>query len=264
MIDLEEELTKMPGLSGAPSRPSRRQRAVVSYAEPNLRDKMRRPTSELIDAVGGARRSSSFQPGRESLSDDGERVTSEPAQSSNSRSQPSATVPADLALADQNPGLLSRSASSDLLTSVSRRKRKVSSATKENRDEGELDTMANEHHATAPSSILGAPNSRHGQGLQSTIETNKSVPDLPTKVTKEASAPTRQSRRHSSNQSRETGSLAGAKSPVTTSTSLLRADEGRGSLHGGVSPEDDTSSALDTRQARRGQRVAARRKSMML
>ena len=35
-----------------PVRPARRQRAIVSYAEPNLRDKMRRPTNELIAAVG--------------------------------------------------------------------------------------------------------------------------------------------------------------------------------------------------------------------
>jgi hypothetical protein len=34
-------------------RPSRRARASVSYAEPNLRDKMRRPTKELVDAVTG-------------------------------------------------------------------------------------------------------------------------------------------------------------------------------------------------------------------
>ncbi|OAA67248.1 shugoshin family protein [Niveomyces insectorum RCEF 264] len=34
-------------------RPSRRARASVSYAEPNLRDKMRRPTKELFDAVAG-------------------------------------------------------------------------------------------------------------------------------------------------------------------------------------------------------------------
>lgn len=32
-------------------RPSRRARGSVSYAEPNLRDKMRRPTKELVDAV---------------------------------------------------------------------------------------------------------------------------------------------------------------------------------------------------------------------
>ncbi|EFW98957.1 shugoshin family protein [Grosmannia clavigera kw1407] len=38
---------------GEVSRPSRRARASVSYAEPNLRDKMRRPTKELLDAVAG-------------------------------------------------------------------------------------------------------------------------------------------------------------------------------------------------------------------
>lgn len=35
------------------SRPSRRSRGSISYAEPNLRDKMRRPTKELVDAVSG-------------------------------------------------------------------------------------------------------------------------------------------------------------------------------------------------------------------
>ncbi|KAK4157486.1 hypothetical protein C8A00DRAFT_40198 [Chaetomidium leptoderma] len=34
-------------------RPSRRTKAAISYAEPNLRDKMRRPTKELFDAVAG-------------------------------------------------------------------------------------------------------------------------------------------------------------------------------------------------------------------
>jgi hypothetical protein len=38
---------------GETSRPSRRARAAVSYAEPNLRDKMRRPTKQLFDAVAG-------------------------------------------------------------------------------------------------------------------------------------------------------------------------------------------------------------------
>lgn len=39
--------------NGETSRPSRRARAAISYAEPNLRDKMRRPTKELFDAVSG-------------------------------------------------------------------------------------------------------------------------------------------------------------------------------------------------------------------
>ncbi|KAI1135249.1 hypothetical protein F5Y05DRAFT_175527 [Hypoxylon sp. FL0543] len=38
---------------GETSRGSRRARTAVSYAEPNLRDKMRRPTKQLFDAVAG-------------------------------------------------------------------------------------------------------------------------------------------------------------------------------------------------------------------
>ncbi|KAG5968281.1 hypothetical protein E4U58_001923 [Claviceps cyperi] len=40
-------------LNGEASRPSRRNRTTVSYTEPNLRAKMRRPTKELFDAVTG-------------------------------------------------------------------------------------------------------------------------------------------------------------------------------------------------------------------
>lgn len=39
------------GISTEAQRPSRRARGGVSYAEPNLRDKMRRPTKDLVDAV---------------------------------------------------------------------------------------------------------------------------------------------------------------------------------------------------------------------
>ena len=42
--------------TGSFGRSSRRSRGSVSYAEPNLRDKMRRPTKDLIDAVGAADR----------------------------------------------------------------------------------------------------------------------------------------------------------------------------------------------------------------
>ncbi|PGH17016.1 hypothetical protein AJ79_01400 [Helicocarpus griseus UAMH5409] len=45
-----------PPSSSGTSRPSRRSRGSVSYAEPNLRDKMRRPTKELVDAVTGEAR----------------------------------------------------------------------------------------------------------------------------------------------------------------------------------------------------------------
>lgn len=57
---------------GETSRPSRRVRASISYAEPNLRDKMRRPTKELFDAVSGEgkfiRSSSAHPSGSVSLS----------------------------------------------------------------------------------------------------------------------------------------------------------------------------------------------------
>ncbi|KAL8734366.1 MAG: hypothetical protein Q9166_001564 [cf. Caloplaca sp. 2 TL-2023] len=42
--------------SGSMGRASRRQRGSVSYVEPNLRDKMRRPTKELVDAVAAEER----------------------------------------------------------------------------------------------------------------------------------------------------------------------------------------------------------------
>ncbi|KAL6877857.1 hypothetical protein HDV57DRAFT_518697 [Trichoderma longibrachiatum] len=52
--------------NGETSRPSRRNRTTISYAEPNLRAKMRRPTKELFDAVTGegkyARRASNYDP----------------------------------------------------------------------------------------------------------------------------------------------------------------------------------------------------------
>ncbi|KAI9893205.1 MAG: hypothetical protein M1814_000332 [Vezdaea aestivalis] len=49
--------TSDPHNNHNPSRAGRRSRGTVSYAEPNLRDKMRRPTKELVDAVTGEGRS---------------------------------------------------------------------------------------------------------------------------------------------------------------------------------------------------------------
>lgn len=52
-------------LNGA-SRPSRRARAAVNYAEPNLVSKMRRPTKEMADAISlDARKSISYLPASE-------------------------------------------------------------------------------------------------------------------------------------------------------------------------------------------------------
>ncbi|KAL9622997.1 MAG: hypothetical protein Q9160_002715 [Pyrenula sp. 1 TL-2023] len=46
-----QAMASVEDIVGNPSRPSRRPRGAVSYAEPNLRDKMRRPTKELAPAV---------------------------------------------------------------------------------------------------------------------------------------------------------------------------------------------------------------------
>lgn len=53
-------------LNGSMSRGSRRARAMVSYVEPNLRDKMRRPGKELVGALEGIDRS---RPGNDKTRD---------------------------------------------------------------------------------------------------------------------------------------------------------------------------------------------------
>ncbi|KAL9049455.1 MAG: hypothetical protein Q9206_005518 [Seirophora lacunosa] len=53
--DLDPEMANTHAF-GSLGRASRRQKGSVSYVEPNLRDKMRRPTKELVDAVGAEER----------------------------------------------------------------------------------------------------------------------------------------------------------------------------------------------------------------
>jgi hypothetical protein len=214
----EESTPSLPALSPHPnalkaeeesgSRPSRRRGAVVSYAEPNLRDKMRRPTKEMIDAVAfGSRRSSSFQPSRDSLGgEDG--------------AQPG-SLPADFALADH-------ASQEQLLAMVSRRKRKVSSAPKEETDEN-------------PSTDLKR-------------EIEDSLADISAQVSHDTLNSRRQTRRHSSNPKR------------TANLAQYDVDQGEPQSPTGDSPEDEDSfgpGPMDTNHTR-GQRVAARRKSMMV
>lgn len=114
-----ESLSDMSDPTGA-SRPSRRRGAVVSYAEPNLRVKMRRPSKQMADAVAD-RRSSTFQEGDQL---DENQTNASPHLSSDGHPL------AGLVL----PDVLSKDGSSDqLLATVSRRKRKVSSTNKEDR-----------------------------------------------------------------------------------------------------------------------------------
>lgn len=223
---LEEPALSQPVLSPHPNamnteeesailRPSRRRGAVVSYAEPNLRDKMRRPTKEMVDAVAlGSRRSSSFQVARESLDGGGE-----------------GTLPADFTLAAQSSDLSSMDGSSEqLLAMVSRRKRKVSSTPKDASD-------------------AGNPNS----GLKKEIE--DSLADISTQVCQKPLNSTRQTRRHSSNPTSTAGNMAQYEVDQVEPQSPI-----------GDSPEEEDSfgPGSTTSDVRRGQRVVARRKSMMV
>ncbi|EEA20803.1 hypothetical protein TMatcc_000792 [Talaromyces marneffei ATCC 18224] len=73
----EPAVTDSMPLPGLGSRPSRRARGAVSYAEPNLRDKMRRATNELVDAViiAGSRRASNTVTGTPGRDNDHESST---------------------------------------------------------------------------------------------------------------------------------------------------------------------------------------------
>ncbi|KAJ5160637.1 uncharacterized protein N7482_007641 [Penicillium canariense] len=209
----------------AASRPSRRRGAVVSYAEPNLRDKMRRPTKSMIDAVAGngSRRSSSFQLMRDSLGDEADY---QPA-STSAHPSLSQILPADGALSDRAADLVSQGQHSDqLLATVSRRKRKVSSSIKDNDD--------------------------HPSSMSSSDASN--LADL-SKAPKETMGSRAQSRRHSSNPKSTSRDTSRRESDLTSDLdSSLEGDDIAGWKN---------SSAMDARY-RRETRVAARRKSMMV
>ncbi|RYO79745.1 hypothetical protein DL766_006881 [Monosporascus sp. MC13-8B] len=76
---------------GETTRGSRRTRPAVSYAEPNLRDKMRRPTKQLLDAVAGEGKS--LQMRRVSSSSSQSRQSELPTPASASSSSSSAVRP---------------------------------------------------------------------------------------------------------------------------------------------------------------------------
>ncbi|OOQ86176.1 hypothetical protein PEBR_22276 [Penicillium brasilianum] len=145
----------------AASRPSRRRGAVVSYAEPNLRVKMRRPSKTMIDAVAGAdpRRSSSFQLARDSLGNelDTSQSSASPHPSSN------ATRPADSVLSSQAADPFAQDDDSDqLLTRVSRRRRKVSSSNSDASDLVDLSTALGQRLCSK------GPSRRHSSNPKST------------------------------------------------------------------------------------------------
>lgn len=274
------ELAKDEATSGVlnTSRPTRRQRSVVSYAEPNLRDKMRRPTNEFADAVTGvnSRRTSNIQNTRPSTNDgDDDR-----GNSSNKRSSydfegpggaPEFSSEAPQGVTSKNP-----------LTMVSQRKRKTLPASN---DEPSVETTA----ATHSIQHHGMPHEREihnddsATGLENgNSEKHESQPEfdysaVPAKLP--AKSATRQARRHSSNpkpvgrnlpsqsealfQVNPTDASASTTLGLEEESMLARTD--KLVLEADSYPQSDLQrSGTDDRQARRGQRTGARRKSMMI
>ncbi|OJJ42000.1 hypothetical protein ASPZODRAFT_137577 [Penicilliopsis zonata CBS 506.65] len=251
-------------LQSVVSRPSRRQRSVMSYAEPNLRDKMRRPTKAFVDAVGGQteRRISSSQSPQAWMIDEGAQ------QRSGKRSSD-----------------ISNNSSAQDMDFVSRRKRGAvltkhgeSLETLEGTRTTTLDDIgANVRKKSAAETrelVLGRDTTPASDSLVTAGIEDDHIAHMSPRNEKKGAR--RQSRRHSS------------KPASTDSVESLRrlrhprANEHTGQIQEvGKSPEDkfriegakmDSDSFLfssgaperDTIQARRASRVPSRRNSMML
>ncbi|PBP16279.1 hypothetical protein BUE80_DR012958 [Diplocarpon rosae] len=105
-------------------RPSRRARGAVSYAEPSLRDKMRRPTKELVDAVArDGREKARMTKLEENLDTADPIIKAEPEADDNWKSMPMASS----AAVDQSP-LRKKTTEPELLPSTitTHRKRRES------------------------------------------------------------------------------------------------------------------------------------------
>ncbi|GAA87588.1 shugoshin C terminal domain protein [Aspergillus luchuensis IFO 4308] len=288
LLETESGPRNMPEVSG-PTRPSRRQRAIVSYAEPNLRDKMRRPTKELIAAVGDhPRRSSSSLNARldsnedEDLRKNGRSNGRRPRNSDSSGKEPRLSTTE--AAADS---------STQQMNSVSQRKRKTSPASKcDMAPEGICEsTGAYPHHWAAGSSKVDEVMAEDGncQTQPSQMVGNDIARNVPPIGCKARPATARNSRRHSSQpESSRKGELQPANNghigidSQDDSPSEARAGNSYStrSLEEFVrpslptqQPEASTGADLSTSRlaesgrTKRGQRAAAamaRRKSMML
>lgn len=245
----------------AQSRPTRRRGAVVSYAEPNLRDKMRRPTSEFADAVmdGRSRRASNSQSSSMIASDGNEGDKSGGASSKRD------SHGSDIIGGDSN----CPPAPEQSMSMVSQRKRKTD------------DALVREHCAGATAEMLPESCTQHRSVMHhgQDIENNH----LAAPSTKSA---IRQTRRHSSNPRPPSQNSAGttaeesqifhkgvADSTVSKHDESMLAEADRHALETdsymqpGTSQSDaqhTTTQEIGTKQSRRGHRVATRRKSMML
>ncbi|KAL2783420.1 hypothetical protein BJX66DRAFT_318538 [Aspergillus keveii] len=241
------------------ARPSRRQRAVVSYAEPNLRDKMRRSTNELGPAVGkdNARRSSSqTESVREQRHND--ETTQKSRKSGVTDGDPEANNADTLAgnstrqmsmISHRKPRSLGRTVDETEGDDV-----KGNSLSR--RNDGESDSQS--------STSLASADIAHGKVSFSKDSVTSAA------VYRAALETRKKSRRHSSN-TRTSGRGTTPKFPTAyldeeaeSNGSATVHETGNDGLAAGDSQYSDAPSIMESRDMTRGQRVAARRRSMML
>ncbi|KAL2011836.1 hypothetical protein VTN00DRAFT_4554 [Thermoascus crustaceus] len=320
------------------SRPTRRPRGAVSYAEPNLRDKMRRPTDEFVDAVGGDRfrRVPSSRPERTEPRDESQathtgktKMKAGTLKAGENTEPTSRTIPATDSTdkATTSLGKDAFNGFSELPISViTERKRRTLSANKDDLLQpqvsdgpafedtsstfmlgGRRSSNRKRREGNQDPSLDGGPEKRDssaGHASQNETDSHPLLVRSSASLNKDVLA-TRQSRRHSSNPSgtqRElsprwsAGSLPQSHRFQTSHMSRKQAERideiSKDSLkpmndlnqidgHGDIVDEEGKSSnlgskmpngitdipdmtAMDAGQLKRGQRAAARRRSMML
>ncbi|RHZ66193.1 shugoshin family protein [Aspergillus thermomutatus] len=281
-------------LSAPPSRPTRRQRSVVSYAEPNLRDKMRRPTDEFVPAVGGKRlsRTSNTAALPEPTDEGCVGLQTDVSQAKQLEGSPG-TTGEPISPLEKSSGRSSRSP----IHMVSLRRRKNTSAKNATSDEEDHDTL----QAELLSGASGRPNcsvenskpggcedqntirvsdaERNNElDPQSTSDTDFSQRHVVAKESGPAPGRSKQPRRHSSHlrtstqntrcelrtglHLTQTLSTSGASSEVSAATTPA---ENAGTDSPVLNEESSSNSkAIVGGRLKRGQRAVARRKSMML
>ncbi|PKY00962.1 hypothetical protein P168DRAFT_67755 [Aspergillus campestris IBT 28561] len=213
--------------SNAPARPTRRQRAVVSYAEPNLRDKMRRPTKGLIAAVSDqSRRSSNSLASRASMGDEDE--TSK--QDNGNKRKPRDSNSNDremLAIDHLDNGSFQQAQPSSM---VSQRKRNTLSETNFELQDGARQFR---RHSSNPRSARQDP-----------------IDESDTSM---------------ANSGMQAGSYTSALDAISTLEGRYAEFEDGKQIHDETIYSQSTlPTAAETRQMKRGQRAAARRRSMLL
>ncbi|PYH88472.1 hypothetical protein BO71DRAFT_445227 [Aspergillus ellipticus CBS 707.79] len=283
-IASRDEPKAMADVLSSTARPARRQRAIVSYAEPNLRHKMRRPTNNLIAAVGEnqTRRTSHPRSARADTNDDEDGHNNWKMNVQRQRGKSDCTG-RDL----QSPSIDALSSSS-AMNMVSQRKRKTSPASRSGDLSPQIITETTEDH----SSVFQADKSSHERSGDKNDEETQ-LPQIldhklrrpPNNSCKSRKITSRQPRRHSSNPDSSEQRALHSINSVTLGIETHLSSPSKGcaevafpkSVKNSLKLDSHTPAlaentqihlpSINTEESRRGRRVAAaaaRRKSMML